>query len=420
MAAKKSFKKNIVTNSMYSLLSGVGLQALMPMFVENGGGTENLLLYLLKAFGILGIFYYAWTWSKFDKLFENLGLGIDGAYPIMKSKRKTDYSEIYKFTLPRGLSLADFDKHKDAIEQFLGRKIDIKYTYKEIYIEVYNENQKTLYEYVPTKIKGEVPIMVGYDRKGELHGCDLSDGEPHMGIYGETGSGKSTVLRAIITNLILMSNVILHLVDLKNGAELNIFRKSSKVKSFCRSINETEKLLEDLVSEVDRRYDLFYENDVKDIKEYNKKFKNKKMNYQVLVIDEFADLKPKSDSMKSLKELGRKSRASGVHIIIATQRPSSTVLDGDIKANVTSILGLKTMNGTNSSVAMDETGLEKLRGKGHGIFKRGGKVEIQAPFLDPDRARDLIKHTFIDKKVEKEVKNGNVSEDSILEAVSNL
>jgi S-DNA-T family DNA segregation ATPase FtsK/SpoIIIE len=229
-----------------------------------------------------------------------------------------------------------------------------------------------------------------------------------MGIYGETGSGKSTILRAIITNLILKSNTILHLVDLKNGAEFNIFRKSNKVKTFCRNIRETEQLLTDLSIEVDRRYDLFYEKDVKDIKEYNSKFKYKKLDFQVLIIDEFASLQGNSNCKKLLQELGQKSRACGINMIISTQRPSSKVIDGDIKANITTVLGLKTLNGTNSQIVMDEVGLERLRGQGHGVFKRGRKTEIQAPYLEPDKVRELIKYTFVEKKrneEQSEIKN---------------
>ena len=414
----KNTRMNLVYTSIYSLIGGFGLDALAPMFAE-----EPLRLNtLLKVAGVLGIGYYAWNWSKFDGLFRHLGLGVDGAYPIQKSVNKHDTSTIYKFTLPSGLCLKDFEDKKDRIEQHLGREVDIKYTYKEIWIEVFKPNQKTRYDYVPTDIKGDVPIIIGYDRKGNLISCDLSVGEPHMGVYGETGSGKSTVMRSIITNLILKSNVILHLIDLKNGAEFGIFRKSKKVANFCRNVKETEDLLTEISIEVDRRYDLFFEKDVKDIKEYNKKFKNKKMNYQMVIIDEFADLNPKSKSMGILKELGRKSRACGIHLLLATQRPSATILDGDIKANITSILGLKTVNGTNSSVAIDETGLEKLRGMGHGKFKRGGNIiELQCPFLDVDPCKELIKDTYIDKKVvNKEVKNGNVSEKTILEAIDSL
>ena len=409
-STKKDNKESLLYTCTYTIVGGAFVSAMYPPW----GIVGNLLI----GGGFLTLGYVAWNWNPFDKLFRNLNLGIDGAYPFIKKKIKTDCSTIYRFTLPTGLCLQDFEDCKDAIEQHLGRDVEIKYTYKEIQIEVYNTKMKTLYEYDPVEIKGNVPIIIGYDRKGELITCDLADGEPHMGIYGETGSGKSTILRAIITNLILKSNTMLHLVDLKNGAEFNIFRKSNKVKTFCRNIRETEQLLTDLSIEVDRRYDLFYEKDVKDIKEYNSKFKYKKLDFQVLIIDEFASLQGNSNCKKLLQELGQKSRACGINMIISTQRPSSKVIDGDIKANITTVLGLKTLNGTNSQIVMDEVGLERLRGQGHGIFKRGKKTEIQAPYLEPDRARELIKHTFIEKKsVNTVVKNGEIKNFDFMEVL---
>jgi S-DNA-T family DNA segregation ATPase FtsK/SpoIIIE len=376
----------------------------------------------MKLYGVGGIAYYGMTWSKYDKVFRNLGLGIGYAYPIFKYKKKSDYSTTYMFTLPCGLCLKDFDDNKDAIEQYIGKTIDIKYTYKEIQIEEYVQHAISKFQYEPTKIEGNVPIMIGHNRRGELVSCDLSTGEPHMGVYGETGSGKSTAMRSIITNLILMSNVDLHLVDLKNGAEFKIFHKSKKVISFCRTIKETEILLMQISVEVDRRYDLFYEKDVKDIGAYNKKYKNNKMNYQVVVIDEFADLPLKSPSMLTLKEIARKSRACGIHLLIATQRPSSKVLEGDIKQNVSCVLGLKANDATSSQVMIDSSGLEKLRGEGHGIFKRGNKTEIQAPFLDPDRCEELIRSTNINKTTKKEdiVFNGSLNDSIMEEALAKL
>jgi S-DNA-T family DNA segregation ATPase FtsK/SpoIIIE len=407
---KKDTKSSMLFTCTYSVLGGALISAVYPPWAVIGT--------ILYSGGFAGMAYMAVKNNRFDKVFRNLELGMDGAYPFLKKRIKTDYSTVYKFTLPCGLCLSDFEDKQEQIEQYLGREISIKYTYKEIQIEVFETELKSLYEYDPVDIKGEVPILIGYNRKDVLISCDLSDGEPHLGIYGETGSGKSTVLRSIITNLILKSKVKLHLVDLKNGAEFNIFRKSSKVESFCRNIKEAKELLLNLSIEVDRRYDLFFEKDVKDIKEYNKKFKYKKLDYQVLIIDEFADLQ--SDKDKScifiLQELGRKARACGIHVILSTQRPSSKVLDSEIKANITNILGLKTLNNINSQIIIDEPGLEKLRGKGHGIFKRGVKVEVQAPFLEPDKARELIKHTYVEKKVIKPIQNGELQDFSCLEA----
>lgn len=417
----KNVRMSIMYNSIYALFGGLALDMAANTF-NFQDSVEPLVIRVLKIGGVVGLTYYGMTMSKFTRIFENLKLGVGSVYPIQKSKVKTDTSTVYKFTLPCGLTLKDFDEKKEAIEQHLGREIDIKYTYKEILIEVYNENMKTLYDYKPIKVKGNVPIIIGYDRQGNLVSCDLSNGEPHMLIAGETGSGKSTVIRAIATNLILMSNVKLHLIDLKMGAEFNVFSKSNKVISFGRTISESHDILSNLNDEVDRRYSLFFKNDVRDIEEYNKKFKNKKMNYEVLIIDEYADLQSEKESMRLIENLGRKSRASGVHMLIATQRPDHKVLTGAIKVNVGNVLGLKTLNSTNSSIIIDSNGLEKLRGKGHGLFKRGTITEIQAPFISTDDVKELIKHTYVKKNYVNDIpmSNGNLNEFDLQEVFSRL
>ncbi|MEA5057793.1 MAG: FtsK/SpoIIIE domain-containing protein [Anaerotignum propionicum] len=385
-------KTSLLETSLLAILGGAASTFLYPAYAVYGCG--------MAAMGVCGIAYTALTWSRFDKLWQVTGLCVGSSYPLKKGAKKTDISTIYTFTLPCGLSVQDFDKKKKTIEQYLGREIEIKYTYKEIQIEVFEQRSVTIQEYQPTIIKGNVPIMFGYDRKGNLITADLSDGEPHLLIAGETGSGKSTALRCIITNLILNSDTTLHLIDLKRGAEFNVFAKSSKVKSFSRTKEEAEDVLGEINNEIDRRYDLFFDGDVADIKEYNRKFPRSKLDYQIIIIDEFADLQNEKASINILETIAAKARACGIHGIFSTQRPDAKVLNGRIKANVSSVLGLKTMNDTNSRIIIDHNGLEALRGKGHGLFKRGSETELQCPYLSVADCRELIKHTYVYNKVE--------------------
>lgn len=405
MKEKATRSIKILEASVWSLFGGFGLDGMLNVDMFGLAADHDLrsFVFLFEAIGVFGLSYVMLTWSKLNIVFKNVGLGVDGVYPMLKTKKKTKYSTIYKYTLPAGLCLSDFDKKKEAIEQYLGREVDLKYTYKELFIEVYNQNLKTYYEYETVNVFGKVPLLIGYSKKEDLISCDLASGEPHVLIAGETGSGKSTVLRAMITNLILTAvNVKLHLVDLKNGAEFQLFGKCKNVISFCRRLSDAEKLLQELSLEVDRRYDLFYNGDCKDIEEYNKRNAKNKLDYEVLIIDEFADLQHSKLAMNILDELGRKARACGIHMILSTQRPDAKVLNGNIKANITNVIGLKTLNSTNSSIIIGSTGLEKLRGKGHGWFKRGSTItEIQSPFLDVDKARKLIKHTYVDKNIEQ-------------------
>jgi S-DNA-T family DNA segregation ATPase FtsK/SpoIIIE len=339
-------------------------------------------------------------YSRFDLIFKNLKLGVNESYPVLKSQTKKESSVLYEFTLPIGLSVEEVEKNKPAIRQAIGKNIDIRYGYKNLLIEVY-EDCPTDYDYKIEQIRGRVGLLIGYDRNGKLVNADLASGEPHLLIAGETGSGKSTVLRSIITNLILTSDCELFLVDLKRGAEFNVFQKSSRVKEFARTRGEAEKLLKRMSAEIDRRYDLLYENDCVDIKQYNGKFKNK-LKYQVLIVDEFADLMHQDKSISIIEELAAKARACGIHMILSTQRPDSQVLNGRIKANVTSVLGLKSLNEINSKIIIGHDGLEKLRGHGHAILKRVEEIELQCPFLDIQRAQELIRYTYIDKKQDEE------------------
>jgi len=398
MDNKKSKTDNVLISSVWAIWGAAVIKAIYPPYYPTAA--------MFVLFGVAGIYMYFATYSKFNHLWKALDLGKDESYPICKGKKRTKNSIIYRFSLPAGLSIEDFERNKIAIEQFLGRDIDIKYTYKEIWIEVFDPNQPTEYDYNIIPCKGPVEFPIGYDRQGEIVTCDLSSGEPHMLIAGETGSGKSTALRAIITNIILTKNVKLHLIDLKCGAEFQIFAKCKNVESFARTRTEAEEVLSQISAEIDRRYDLFFQHDCVNIKEYNRK--GYSMGYELVIIDEFADLQRNKWSISLVEEIAAKARACGIHLIISTQRPDSTILNGRIKANVTNVLGLKTTNEINSRIIIDHDGLEKLRGKGHGIFKRGNETEVQCPNLSAEMARELVRHTYVErppKVMQMEIEN---------------
>lgn len=347
--------------------------------------------------------------DKYKALFESMGLqNKKGEYPRFKGLNKSDSGYKLVFTLPKGLCSNDFSKHKQAIEQYLNASnTKISYANNNVFVEVVEIELETEYPFEKVERKGGLIILTGKSMSG-VEVIDLSIGEPHVLISGESGSGKSTLLRGIITNIILTTDpnsLRLHLIDLKHGAEFRIFEKCKNVASFSRTRKEAEKILYKINAEIERRYNLFYENDCVDIKEYNQKFRNSKLCRELVIIDEFADLKDEKDSIGILEELSAKARACGVHLVIATQRPDAKVLTGRIKANIPNVIGLKTMNEINSRIIIDHAGLETLRGEGRGILKRAGKeVEIQAMYLKPEQARDLVKHTYVEKKETNEMK----------------
>lgn len=391
-----------------STMCGIGTNTFLP-------GYEPYA-FVLNLIGIGGITFYICTRSKFDRVFRNLKLGIgDYSFPMLISKVKHEESITYKFTLPTGLSVEDIKKRQDAIEQHIGNKINVGYINKGLFaIEEYIQNSIPFFNYELTKLKGNVPILIGKNRKGKMQSFDLAEGtEPHLLIAGNTGCGKSTALRSIITNLILTTNVNLHLIDLKHGAEFSLFKRSSHVKSFACTLNEAETVLKNINDEIERRYALFADNELNDIRIYNKKFKKNPLPYELLIIDEMIDFQAKKELFFQLEVISAKSRSCGIHAIYSTQRPDKDVLNGRIKSNVTNVLGLKTKDGINSRIIIDMEGLEKLNGKGNGLLSRLGNIsEIQTPYLDVDKTKELIKHTYIVKnKQEKPKEDKNITVD---------
>lgn len=375
-------------------------------------GIGSILLHYLSKFD-----------TKWEKLFKNTGLYIKGedkdVFPNLVSKKKTKYGYLLQFQCLEGITSNKFIKNQLAIEEMLNCKVDISYHNNFIFIKVYKKPLKTNYPFEKIKINGALTLTLGYSYKG-LEAVNLSKGEPHCLIAGETGAGKSTLLRGILTNIVLNydpKKLEIHLIDLKEGVELGIFKKCGIVKSFSKNKDEAEKTLYRLLAEVKRRYNLFYVNDCVDIVEYNKKFKRKKLNRKLVVIDEYSLLKNEKNSTSVINELAAIARACGVHLILCTQRPSAKVIDGDIKANIPLIIGLKTMNELNSRIVIDERGLEDLRGHGHGIIRANGeKIEFQSMNISPGTARDLLKPYYkkeiirIEKVKVNQVKPKNTGE----------
>lgn len=389
---------------IYSIFMGLALKTLkVTNFVWLGVDIANWLI----GIGITMFTLDAIQKDKpYRKLFENTNLIINEQTLTLIRKRKANYGYDLIFSLPPGISSKQIEAKRTELEEYLNGDIKISVRKRKLIIQVFTGKLKSYYKYkfVDTKSICEFPI--GYTHENKVLMIDLEK-VTHVLIAGETNSGKSTLLRVIITNLILSrKRISLHLIDLKNGTEFNVFRKCKMVKTFARDPEAAEKVLMNLINEVDRRYNLFYEYDVVDIREYNNIKGIRKLDYQIVIIDEFADLQKRKNHIAMLETLAAKARACGIHLILSTQRPDSQVLSGRIKANIPCIIGLKTMNSTNSRIIIDENGLEDLRGKGHGLLKYGDITEFQAMYLSPQQARDLVKHTYVkEKKKEKKLEN---------------
>jgi S-DNA-T family DNA segregation ATPase FtsK/SpoIIIE len=359
--------------------------------------AQVLVAKLILLAGFSGVAFYLKTFSKYNKIFKALNLGHDNSFPLLKSKvKKSGYYE-YTFTLPNNKSVEDFKKVKDTIQQAIGAELDFEYRFKTLIVKEYTEKIKSKYPFefnIKWKL-GEIPIV--YMRTVQLITLDLFKGtEPNLLIASGSGGGKSTLLRSIITTLIMQKEIELFLIDLKRGAEFNIFKNVKQVKELAKTNEEAYQVLKLINAEIDYRYDLIADNNCIDIKEYNKKYKA--LSYKVVVVDEFADLSDDDNSINLLRETIRKCRACGIAVIISTQRPSADVLEGMVKANIANIVGLRVINDTNSRI-IGIKGLENLTGEGHAIFRhKTDEYEGKCPYLEPELARELIKPFEIDKR----------------------
>jgi S-DNA-T family DNA segregation ATPase FtsK/SpoIIIE len=319
--------------------------------------------------------------------------------PLVYSRTKKDYGYDMTLHLPTGLCLSDIESHKEAIETNLNAKIELlPSTNQKIVLKAYTKRLKSLYPYETIQTKG-LTFPLGYSYKG-LITHTMDDENPHLLVGGTSGSGKSVMLRVIITFLMLNKKCILHLCDLKGGVEFAIFKNSSRVKTFAKNMSEATAQLLMLKEEMYRRLELFEEQKVVNLAEYNKKTKSN-LPEHVEIIDELANITLSSkDLTETIDELLRMARAVGIHIILATQRPSADVLPGTLKANISATVCFKCRNNVNSQILLDHKGAEDLKGKGHGIYQTSEEQEFQGLFLSSEGAEELIKHTYVEKSVE--------------------
>jgi len=252
--------------------------------------------------------------------------------------------------------------------------------------------------------KMELPIVMGKTITNETFVFDLAK-MPHLLMAGATGQGKSVGLNAVLTSLLYKkhpSQLKLVLVDPKK-VELTLYNKIER--HYLAKLPDTEEAiitdnqkvintLNSLCVEMDQRYELLKEAQVRNIVEYNSKFIARKLNpedghkflpYIVLVIDEFADLimTAGKEVETPIARLAQLARAIGIHLIIATQRPSANIITGIIKANFPGRIAFRVTSGIDSRTILDSSGADQLIGRGDMLFSQGNDLtRVQCAFVD--------------------------------------
>lgn len=291
-------------------------------------------------------------------------------------------------------------------------------------IEFANDNPQAVsfYEIMNSKIMKQseskkLMVPLGKSIMGDIGVCEINK-MPHMLIAGTTGSGKSVCVNGIICSILMRakpSEVKLAMVDPK-VVELSVYNGIPHL--MCPVVSDPKKaanLLAKMVAEMEKRYHQFSETGTKKIEGYNEYIekwnkshpdaKKEKMPFIVIIIDELADLMmvAAKEVEDSILRITQKARAAGIHLIVATQRPSTEVITGLIKANIPSRIAFAVGSGIDSRTILDQTGAEKLLGKGDMFFLPIGMnspIRIQGSFITDDEIKKIIDFTVEQQKAQ--------------------
>lgn len=262
--------------------------------------------------------------------------------------------------------------------------------------------------------KHDLPVGIGKTISNETFVFDLAK-MPHMLIAGATGQGKSVGINAVITSLLYKKHpaqLKFVMVDPKK-VELSLFSKIERHylaklpgenEAIITDVKDVVTTLNSLCIEMDERYDLLKDAQVRNIKEYNAKFIARKLNpenghrylpYIVLIVDEFADLimTAGKEVEGPIARLAQLARAIGIHLIIATQRPSVKIITGVIKANFPARIAFRVTSVVDSRTILDSKGAEQLVGKGDMLLSTGKDVvRLQCAFVDTPEVEDITSY----------------------------
>jgi S-DNA-T family DNA segregation ATPase FtsK/SpoIIIE len=285
-------------------------------------------------------------------------------------------------------------------------------------IEVPNEETSlvTLREVIDasdfTKSKNHLKILLGKDIQGRPIVGDL-DKMPHLLIAGATGSGKSVCVNTIITSILFNATpeeVKFLMIDPKVVELSNYNGIPHLILPVVTDPKKASVALGWAVTEMDKRYELFAAESVRDVDAYNKKVEQgtthepEKLPKIVVIIDELADLMMVAPGQveDAICRLAQKARASGIHLIVATQRPSVDVITGLIKANIPSRIAFSVSSSTDSRTILDMGGAEKLLGRGDMLYYPTGMpkpMRVQGAFLSDEEVADVV--GYVKKQVDE-------------------
>ena len=340
---------------------------------------------------------------------------------------------LYKVYPAPGVKIAEFKRIQEDLGMHLhARGVRVVTLTDSVGIEVANDHpsivpmRAVLNDDAFRSSKAELPVAIGYTIQQKVKVFDLADA-PHLLVAGATKQGKSVGLNAIVTSLLYAkhpSELKLVFIDPKMvefSAYAHLLKhylavlpcndeREERDNAIVKKADKADKILRSLCIEMDQRYELLSKASVPNIKTYNEKYRNRKLRpdeghrflpYIVTIIDEYADLtmsvggsgdaKAVSRSITtSIIRLAQKGRAAGLHVVLATQRPSVDVITGLIKTNFPTRVAFRVVSRTDSSTILDSPGAEKLIGKGDMLYYAGVEMErVQCAYIDSEEINRL-------------------------------
>ena len=287
---------------------------------------------------------------------------------------------------------------KNTIGIELPNKVNASVSFKEVLLSMPEVNEKTL-----------LAVGLGKDIMGKVKWCEIN-ATPHLLVAGSTGSGKSVCINCIIASILMRckpDQVKLVLVDPKK-VEFSMYNGIPHLLSpVVTDAKKASIALKNIVGEMERRYELLEHTKNKNINSYNKfceaHTEYQKLPYIVVIIDELADLmlvaaKEVEDSIMRITQM---ARAAGIHLIVATQRPSTDIITGVVKANIPSRISFSVSSQIDSRTILDMGGAEKLLGKGDMLFLPMGEsvpMRIQGAFVSEEEIQKLVDYTIGQQK----------------------
>lgn len=340
---------------------------------------------------------------------------------------------LYKVYPAPGVKIAEFKRIQEDLGMHLhARGVRVVTLTDSVGIEVANDHpsivpmRAVLNDEAFRSSKAELPVAIGYTIQQKVKVFDLADA-PHLLVAGATKQGKSVGLNAIVTSLLYAkhpSELKLVFIDPKMvefSAYAHLLKhylavlpcndeREERDNAIVKKADKADKILRSLCIDMDQRYELLSKASVPNIKTYNEKYRNRKLRpdeghrflpYIVTIIDEYADLtmsvggsgdaKAVSRSITtSIIRLAQKGRAAGLHVVLATQRPSVDVITGLIKTNFPTRIAFRVVSRTDSSTILDSPGAEKLIGKGDMLYYAGVEMErVQCAYIDSEEINRL-------------------------------